>query len=297
LNVDKSGKSKFCCKYDSSYRLLQASDSEDRLVKMIYEEGQIRPKTISDCMGNEKNYTYDHRGNIVRILDSGGTEQRFWYNQNDQLFAYLDGRGRAELYSYNEQGRLSKICHFAQLISDDPENGKVNFNYSQSHVTEYDYEPNSGRLQWIKRGPDLVQSFAYNQEGLLIATTSPAGHTLHRSYDQRGRLSRLWDPQEEGFEYCYDNRDRLIRLSSHDGMIEYRYDDIGNLSSIQDACGAITYYSFDSFGNLLKIEDPAGGQTRYEYDESHNLKRIILPNGSIREIDYDAVNRPKVDSW
>jgi YD repeat-containing protein len=297
LNVDKPGQGTYFSKYDSSYRLLQASDSENRMVQLTYEEGQTRPKSISDCMGNQKSYEYDARGNIVRIRDQLGAEERFWYNQNDQLFAYLDSMGKAELYSYNEEGQIVKICHFAQMTKDEQQKGEVSFTFFQSFVTEYGYDASAGLVSWIKEGGELVKSFSYDPSGMLIAVSSPAGFTLHKSYDERGRLCRLWDQAKVGFEYSYDTRDRLVRVSSHEGFIEYRYDDIGHLSAMQDARGAITKYSYDALGNLLRIEDPLGGETRYEYDDRGNLKRIVLPNGSKHELTYDVLNRPSGDIW
>jgi len=296
LNVEKIGQNSFC-QYDSNYRLLQASDSENRMVKMTYEEGQVKPATISDCLGNEKHYSYDSHGNIIRIRDSVGVEQRFWYSRKDQLSANLDGMGKAELYSYDDQDRLVKVCHLAKLISEDIATGTANFGYSQNYVTEYEYDSNTGLLQKIKQEGDLVQSYSYDHEGMLIGISSPSGHTLQRRYDERGRMRKLCDAQEVGYEYDYDERDRISKLSNPEGMIEYRYDDIGNLSSIQDACGGITSYSYDSFGNLSKITDPMDGVSIFEYDGSHNLKRINLPNSTVREIDYDALNLPKAANW
>ena len=295
LKVDHAGKGAFSCHYDSNYRLLQIADSMNRLVKITYEEGQTKPKTISDGLGHKKEYQYDPCGNIIRIIDPIGTEQRFWYNLKDQLQAYLDGMGRAELYFYNEQGRLAKICRFAQLISE--ENGNANFNYSQNHVTEYGYDKVSGHLLSIKQGGNPVKSFEYNHEGMLVASTGPEGYTLNRSYDQKGRLSNLWDPQKEGFEYFYNDRDQLVKLSGPDGTIEYDYDELNNLSSIKDACGGITYYSYNLYADLIKIIDPMGGVTKYEYDHHRNLKQINLPNGSLRAVEYDAANRPTADIW
>jgi RHS repeat-associated protein len=295
LRIENAAKGAFRSQYDANYRLLQASDSENRSVKITYEGG--RPKTISDCLGNEKRYTYDGHGNIIRIVDALGVEERFWYNEKDQLFASVDGVGKAELYLYNEQDLLTKIYHAAQLIADDPERGEVNFRHNPQFVTEYGYDPESRLLLWIKQGGELVNSFSYNQEGMLVATTSPDGYTLHRSYDTRGRLSRIWDSSNGSFEYRYDDRDRLVRVSSPEGEITYVYDDVGGQNLVQDACGGATTYSFDAFGNILKIQDPTGGETRYEYGEEHVLKRINLPNGSIREIGYDRSFLPKEMIW
>jgi len=295
LKVNKMGKKAFC-KYDSNYRLLQSSDSENRLVKMTYEKGQVKPKTISDCMGNEKHYSYDQSGNIILIRDSMGTEQRFWYNQNHQLSAYLDGMGKVELYFYDDQDRLTKVCHMAKIVSENMGRG-ISVNYLPDYVTEYQYDSNTGFIQNIRQGGNLEQSYSYDHDGMLIETSNPSGYILHRRYDERGRLIKLCDEQEMGFEYDYDDRDRIVKLSNCEGMIEYHYDDIGNLSSIHDACGGITSYSYDSSGNLSKITDPVSGMTTFEYDESHNLKRIVLPNCSVREIDYDPLNQPKAASW
>ena len=291
------GKLAFSRNYDSNYRLLQASDSADRLVKITYDEGQNKPKSITDCLGNEKQYTYDARGNIIRISDSLGSVERFWYDQNNQVTTYVDGLGRAEIYAYNLQGKLIRTYHAAQLTNEDEATGRGNFTFNFNNVTEYGYDNETGLLKHLKRGGLTVQTYEYNQDDMLIAVTSPAGYTLHRSYDERGRLHKVWDSDGEGFAYTYDTRDRIIRLSNQEGAVEYGYDDNGNLCSIKDACGSTTSYTFDSCANLVTIKDPLDNSTNYEYDENHNLKRVVLPNGSVRELEYDLLNRPKTEIW
>lgn len=295
--IDKMGHSKLSSTYDSKYRLLNASDSAERQVSITYEEGQSKPKAITDCLGNQKQYTYDARGNVIRIVDTAGSEARFWYNAYNQVTASLDGMGRAELYLYNEQGRLSKVYHQARLVAEDPAKASANFSYDQVNATEYGYDLEKGLLLWVKQAGEITQSYEYDDDGKFLAAKNPAGYTLYRSYDAQGRLTKLWDSNGEGLEYSFDERDRLIKLSSHEGSLEYQYDAAGYLRSVQDALNGITTYHFDSFGNLCKIEDPQGGTTCFEYDEGRKLKRLLLPNGSNREIAYDSLNRPKEEIW
>ena len=289
LDIAARGKNAFHCQYDNNYRLLEAQDSSSRSVKMAYEEGQSKPKTITDCMGNEKHYSYDDRGNIIRIVDALGTEERFWYNENNQQFAYLDGMGKAELYSYNANGRIIKIHHAAKFIAEDLEKGTVNFTYGQNHITEYVYD--GDHLLYSLREGKVMHSYQHDDEGMLIAVQTPSGYTLHRGYDERGRLQKVWDSEGDGLEYIYDDRDRVIQIANRESSIEYGYDDVGNLSLITNAQGEATQHIFDTFGNLITIVDAMEGITSYEYDENHNLTRTLLPNGTVQEIEYDSFNR------
>ena len=297
LQVDTAQKNGYFSKYDASYRLLETIDFEDRHVQLTYEKDQARPTAISDCLGNEKKYSYDPRGNITRIVDSQGVEERFWYNEDNLLFAAVDGMGKAELYFYNEQGQLVRCHHLAQLVSENSDTSSANFSYSNKYVTEYEYDPETHLLLRIKQDGEPVQQFSYDCDGMIDTVRGSEGYALHRRYDARGRLVMLSDPQGEGFEYSYDDRDRLIMVSSSEGKITYSYDENDNLRSIQNASGDSTYYIYDRFGNVVEIQDPLGAKTSYEYDEGFRLKRIILPNGSVRELHYDAVGRPKENVW
>lgn len=297
LQTSVSGYGSFSKSYDSNYRLLQASDSHDRLVKITYEDGQTKPKKITDCLGNEKEYRYDVHGNIISITDAMGSRQRYWYNKINQLIAFQDGEGRTEYYHYDSKKRLNKISYLNPTANHNQITDLVDINDARVNITEYEYNQDTGQLQHVKQIGTIIQSFTYNQEGMLIGTTNSTGYTLHRDYDTRGRITKVWDSSGEGFEYVYDDRDRITSLASPSGKIEYGYDDMGNLCSIKDAGGNTTLHYYSTFGNLIRIEDSINGITHYEYDENDNITRIILPNKSIREIEYDALNRPRAEGW
>lgn len=296
LKSTQSGQIEFSKAYDANYRLLQVLDSQGRSVKIDYYDGGSKPAIITDCLGNQKKYTYDSYGNISSITDSLGAVQKFRYNSSRQLLAYADTMGNGEIYTYNNLGQLVKACHNVKFIAQDGCIGLHQFTTNKDDITEFTYD-SSGLLSQIFQSGRLIRANEYNTEGLLTSSTDAHGYGLFQSYDERGRLSKTWDTAGEGFTYTYDERDRLTSLSSPNGIVEYSYDAVDNLHSIKDALGNTVQYTYDKLNNLTKIEDPLGGITIYEYDQNRNLKQVVLPNKSIRKIEYDALNRPISEQW
>lgn len=283
------------CTYDATYRLLEAEDVHNRRVQLTYQPGSTRPDSLTDCLGNTKTYTYDMRGNIIKITDSQGAEERFWYNQNNSLMASRDPMGRVEVYQYDALNRLIKIFHAASIQAEDKARNLASFAYNPLITTEYAYGAESGRIESIHVCGEQVVRTGYGSYGLPILTENATGYRLFSKYDDRGRLISVYDGQNRGITYAYDDRDRVTKVANFESSIEYTYDQAGNLSSVLDSKGNKTSYTFDVKGNLHTIEDALGNITRYEYDEKNKLKAALLPNGTIRAITYDDLNRPTGD--
>ncbi|HQU45489.1 MAG TPA: RHS repeat-associated core domain-containing protein, partial [Pirellulales bacterium] len=116
--------------------------------------------------------------------------------------------------------------------------------------------------------------------------------------------------------YFYDSQGRLEKLTDGSGnpIVQYTYNDLGQLSKKQNGNGASTVYAYDPAGALLSITNlaadgktvnssftytynllgevtsmvSAAGTTTYGYDATGQLTQVGLPNGTSISYAYNA---------
>lgn len=77
----------------------------------------------------------------------------------------------------------------------------------------------------------------------------------------------------------------------------YRYDPLGNLTTITDAQGNIKTMQYDALSRKFFMDDPDHGEMHYVYDDADNLRRTTDAKGQVITYTYDAANRPVTELW
>lgn len=156
-------------------------------------------------------------------------------------------------------------------------------------------------------------------------------------YDSYGRVQKVSRPFAGSSAtawniYSYDTYDRLTAISEPSGRktthgysgnsittvedgisVKRTYDALGNLISVVDPAGTITYnlrpdgqpssivapgnvttsFGYDGFGRRTSLGDPSSGTTTYAYDASGNLLKETNANNKVINYTYDTYNRLK----
>lgn len=306
---------------------------------------------ITDPLGRVTDITTNALDQVIHVslpeMNGPGSERFerfFYYDANDNLrragVERLDRNGNPEdddahqvtLYEYDILGNLIYVCEetaptslaggplFPPCASLPPE---------EFTPTGYEYDACS-RLAKIHFGqaaigehPDNVQSFLYDERGLLFQLThgeGPGQSTDQYDYDANGNLIRLArglennDPRE--WLYTYDGYDR--RVHGFDPMGNeafYGYDSRGNVinerreGQTDDQPGSVeneplseTDYAYDDLNRLVTRtvhhfgpgQNPIGdGQatTQYSYTDTSQIHRITDDNGNATTYTYDSLNR------
>ncbi|MDY0907840.1 RHS repeat domain-containing protein, partial [Pedobacter sp. CFBP9032] len=58
----------------------------------------------------------------------------------------------------------------------------------------------------------------------------------------------------------------------------FKYNTIGELTSVEDSEGIVTSYSYNLAGRRIQQRHPDKGITSYEYDPAGNLRRLTTDN-------------------
>ncbi len=244
--------------YDAFGNLLTASDSSSSLT--FTYDGLNRLKT-QDNLGTPNvprtnwTATYDARGNLERIADSGGTTfSRAFDRRNLTTSSNLSGGGtdpvRAD-FAYDAAGRRTSLIRYADLAGSQ----KI------------------GSSQWL--------------------------------YDARGKLTELkhfnaLDTILVDFDYDYDAAFQLVEESGTAGMVQYAYDNAGQLTNIDRATAADESYAYDAGGNRQSADTTIGPNNqllrdrlfRYAYDNEGNLiTKTEISSNAVTQFTYDHRNR------
>jgi YD repeat-containing protein len=107
----------------------------------------------------------------------------------------------------------------------------------------------------------------FNDEAGEVRVTDAQGN-------ENGQVARLTDANGRLINFGYDDRGNLTDILVPDNnSTAFTYDDRGNLTSQIDASGNTTEFTYDSaYDQLTGFTDPLGNGINYSYDEAGNLK-------------------------
>jgi len=243
-------------------------------------------KTVTDPLGNQKDYETDGLGHLVEVVEYEDTVAHttsYEWNVIDNLLSLTDASGNERSFSYDGRGlRLTaEDLHDASdatygtwfyeyndagsLYSSLSPNGvTVTYYYDElNRVTDEDADDVSG----------IEVSYVYdtctNGVGMLCEASVLGGSSTVYSYDATGRVESevvSLDTIDYTTSYTYDILGNILTTTHPDGTaITNTYNFIGQLESID---GITTNFDYGPSGNVVLQENENGISTRWVYNET-----------------------------
>ena len=137
-------------------------------------------------------------------------------------------------------------------------------------IVEHDpLAPNPWRWRWPGG-----RALDFDSHGRLAAVRRDGVEAIRLHYDERARLTRIDTGHGLGFVLAYADLpvgERLVRVELPGGhAIGYRFDDVGQLSSVQYPDGRMRHYVYDDAADPLLLgavlEADGRALARYRYD-------------------------------
>ncbi|HIE33996.1 MAG TPA: hypothetical protein EYP86_02520, partial [Candidatus Altiarchaeales archaeon] len=124
----------------------------------------------------------------------------------------------------------------------------------------------------------------------------PDGSNVTYTYDSNGNLIQAINNNiglNDVTSFIYDPLDRRISTVTNYGLfietLNYTYDAVGNVITIDDPQAGTTTYNYDSLDRLTNITNYAGNITTYQYDKLGRLINISYSHGVYTSFEYDFV--------
>ncbi len=273
-------------RYDAAGRLTHLDDGDASGALTYGGEGLAREVTVATAQGR---WSYRALSDGWAIAGPGGVER-----------VTIDARGR--VLARQQPGRAPTAATFDAL-------GRV-----QPTVTLPDGTPaqverdDAGRIVALQ-AEGLRHSFAYDDQGRLLATTDPEGTTTTFGYDAAGQVVRRSGPagavraerDAEGrplrvttpagvvWSFTWE-RDRLVAADGPRGPVAYTGGDDGERTGRRDATGRSWTYLLGEGGQPSEVVTQ-GGAARFRYDAAGRLTGAATRAGEAVALRYDATGR------
>ncbi len=256
--------------------------------------GNILIKT--DGKGNRIGYEYDLLGRLTKVINPDGTSKQYLYKEfpiaNTQL-EYVDAQGFVRRYEFDTLGRQVKESLYDEGVW--RTYLTVEYDFRGNKLKEIDANGHSARFTYDSADRLVKKEFyekdTVRKENITLSYTFTSGEeasTIVTQKDEAGYLQK----------FHYDILNRLskyeispLKDNSVFYVTIYKYDFIGNMTTITDAEGNTTCYEYDNLGRLIKKTDALNNEICYFYNSLDKLTFTEEPNGRVIQYIYDAFGR------
>ena len=283
--------------------------------------------STKDANQNLTTLTRDPNSNLVtQISYPDSTSEIYTYNSFAQPLSHTQRNQGVEYFTYDSTGLMLTYQDAVQSASRCNTYAYSSYARVQT-ATDADGNPTSyaydfiGDVKKMTHADSSTVSYTYNNKK-VTSVTNELGYTTNYKYDGFERLLSVTDPLNHATTYAYDpstpTNPNPITVTLASGKItqntftpvwsyllssstvgygtsaaattSYGYDNVGNVTSIQDPRGYNSYITYDARNRKHSFEDPHLNTTTYSYDDNSNLLTVVTPTGTTTKR-YDVVNR------
>lgn len=283
--------------YDSAGRLASVTDPKTNVVTCAYDACDNPTNTTSiersDLGGAEQRFsvssTYDARGRLTSRRDNVGNNENWFFDSRDNVVRHTDPRGTLTGYTYDGLSRVR--------VAVGDLNGDGLLDYAADIGSAWDYDDNL-RLTSTTDDNGNVTRHAYDAMDRLVATTN-ADHTVTRLvWSPRSNLILATDANGTVVSNSYDLLDRCVRRDIAPGpgvaatttVEEFDYD--GESRLVRAANNGVAHtFVWNSLSDLG--QQSSGGLTlSATHDGVGNRLSAAYPSGRVVQHGYDALDQP-----
>jgi RHS repeat-associated protein len=226
---------------------------------------------MRDSRGGEIHLEYDEFSNIRDVRDGQQLVVSCRYDKHNRLVERTEPDGRATYYTWNPVGLLT--------CKREPSGTE----------TRIDYRWKMQTAEHVVQGTFSESTrFDYDNEQRLVGIRLPDGSAFKFLLDQRGRMMERQEPSGRRVRFEYDAASRVIRERCGSHLLEYEYDDDGELAALLGHDDQAVRYEYDPFGTLVRaicgphenlLEYDAKGRLIRETADGQSLEFQYSPNG------------------
>lgn len=303
--------------YDDLGRVATQVSRHGRLTRFTYLPGRVT--LVDDPDGSRSNtWIHDRQGRLVGVVDADDHRQSMAYDQHGNAVMVTARDGAVTLAEFDDRGRRttqvlpsgaridSRYDGADRLVEVALEGGDgvatTRYAYdgaSRNPSTLTDAEGGVTRFEWEANllravvDPTGVRvTYAYDEHGDLVATTSADGHTALLERDAAGRVTAATTPGGHRTTYHWDERGVLAGRTDPDGGAwRFEHSAAGRLTATIDPYGARTEVTHDEAGEAASTTDALGRTIERRFDDLGNLAEVVLPDGSRWEYAHDHLSR------
>ena len=263
------------------------TDADD--IRLYYNaKGQITQK---DSKAGSEKFSYDANGNLTKIAGGGKEDTDFTYSVRNRLLS-INPNKKQENNDIQKELIETKL---GDIFYKSDDNGIVEYSDGNSHTT-YFKRDSQGRVVERKNPSGDVEYYEYVNSDTPIKIVKADGKQLTYELDGEGRIlsqSEVSDGESKKLlEYRYDENGNISEATGNTGTSTYKYDNSGNILKYTDIFGKAINYTYDERGNLSKLEVAGEPPTVYTYDSEDRIISVIY--GDNKTVSYEYVENTTI---
>ena len=233
---------------------------------LVYDTTTGELASITNAVGHVTSFSnFDANGRARRITDPNGLITDLVYDARGRLVSRTTG-GELTSYEYDAVGQLIKLTA--------PDGSFVNYLYDPAH-----------RLTQVQDnlGNKIVYALDALGNRLSEERRDPVGTLVSRHLREFNTLGRLIKD--------------IGGANPASEIVQYEYDNQGNLTSVIDPFGIDTIFQFDRLNRLFREIQPAasgtaaGGNITYAYDGLDQVTQVTDPRSKVTAYTLDGLGR------
>jgi RHS repeat-associated protein len=246
-----------------------------------------------DEEANVTGYSYDERGNRIRIEQPDGSAYTFSYDADDRLVLTTDPQGGSRTYIYYKNDKQKGLLHTIteadgsiQIFRYNADNLICKVEDEQEHSTllEYDADHNLSQLLLSDGGR---ASWEYDAWGLCIRSTNPLQQEQHFRYDALGRATEAFLPDGNHIKLQYNAYTDVVQLKDKHHSVRFEYTPMGSLK-MREENGAKMHFLYNKAEQLTALVNEQGDMYRFTRNDRGDIIEEKSFDGLTRQYQRDA---------
>jgi RHS repeat-associated protein len=277
---------------------LTTTDANGLETRIEYDPVTLRPKNTKTFyqnaqVGSQSETIYNDVPNNYWVKSRTQIDANNWA----ESITYFDGLGRA--YKSEEVDAQGNIFTEKEFDAQGRVKRVTNpFRATEAKIWTTNVYDEAGRVKEVVTADNAKVTTAYGvavtggQIGTIVTVTDQAGKQRRSVTNALGQLIRVDEPNDVGSlgtidnpaqptNYAYDTLSNLTTVSQGVQTRTFQYDSLARLKQANNPESGIINYNYDNNGNLTKKTDARNIRTIYDYDALNRIvKRCYRTNGT-----------------
>ena len=299
--------------YDENGNMSEVKVGERNLISNQYDKDMLLSETYGN--GHTKEFVYDESGNLISQKENGITVYEWQYDEDGNVVTYKDvAADEVYSYIYDEDGTLIELRSDSGFCIgyEEAENSySVSYEYEETTktqtITQTEETDEDGEITKNITTTNLISG------GQLVTVITEEDTTERTLYvNETALLSLKYTSSDKGItkiayqdgkilEYGYDEVGNIVSVTENGELkLSYEYDSLGQLVRENNLYAGKSYtYIYDNAGNVLESKiyvysteelTEAESEKKYEYNDNEWKDLLTIFNG--QEITYDEIGNP-----
>ena len=295
--------------YDPNGNLTTFEDSTGGILEFTYDD-QGRMLTSKDQEGNITEYVYGNLASPIEVISPDGVSTKTSYANSGQVASTTNGFGLTTTFTFTNAGLPESVIDTNGQSSyfEFDGSGRISkFTDAENNATEYEYDLNGNLIRELDPFGGVLE-WEYDTQGRVTKTTDQNGLAIVSEYNSLGDITKeTWLDSASivvnTIEYEYDPDRNLTYVAGSDSAYQIQYDAVGRAIRIDNSGtnGVPTFvldYEYDDNGNLVSVSDNFGAEVGSSFDSESRLTSRIwsLPSTDEARFDFTYDERSYVAS-